>query len=119
MKKMGKVHKAGCKREEKSILPKSVKDVVENTKNRSSSAPQKPKRINLTQRFGSSRKALIRLPIKVTPNQTRHEKRERAEQRLKLKTGSPFIELRLITKSAAKVMERKSPPNAKLRVKPL
>ena len=118
-KKMGMVHTAGCKREEKNILHKPVKDVVENTNNRSISAPQKPKKKNLTQRFGLSRKALIKLPRKVTPNHIRQEKRERAEQRLKLKTGSPFIELRLITKSDAKVKERKIPPNVTLRVSPL
>jgi len=111
IKKMGMVHKAGCKREEKNILPGSTKDVVENTNKRSVSAPQKPKKKNLTQRFGFSRRVLIKLPRKVTPNHIRQEKRERAEQRLKLKIGSPFIELRLITKSDVQVKERKIPPN--------
>ena len=43
---------------------------------------------------------------------------QRAEQRLKLKIESLFIELRLITKSDAKVKERKIPPNITLRVSP-
>jgi len=118
MKKMGMVHKAGCKREEKRILPKSAKEVVENTSKRSISAPEKPKKKNLIQRFGSSRKTLVKLPRKITPNHIRQEKRERVEQRLKLKIGSLFIELRLITKSDAKVKERKIPPNIALRVSP-
>lgn len=118
-KKMGMVHKVGCKREEKNILPGSAKDVVENTNKRSIRAPQKPKKKNLTQRFVVSRKTLIRLPRKITPNHIRQEKRERAEQRLKLKIGSPFIELRLTTMSDAKVKERKIPPNVMLRISPL
>ena len=118
IKKMGMVHKAGCKKEEKNILPRSAKDVAENTNKRSISAPQKPKKKNLTQRFGFSRKTLIKLPRKTTPNQIKQEKRERAEQRLKLKMGSLFMELRLITKSDAKVKERKIPPNVTLRVSP-
>ena len=119
IKKMGMMHKAGCKREEKNILPKSAKDVVENTNKRSISAPQKPKKKNLIQRFGVSRKTLIRLPRKITPNHITQEKRERAEQRLKSKIGSPFIELRLITTSDAKVKKRKIPPNVALRISPL
>jgi len=118
IKKMGMVHKAGCKSDEKNLPPKSAKEVVENTNKRSISAPQKPKKKNLTQRFGFPRKALIKLPRKITPNHIRQEKRERAEQRLKLKIGSLFIELRLITKSDAKVKERKIPPNVTLRVSP-
>jgi len=118
VKKMGMVHKAGCKREEKNIVPKSAKDVVKNTNKRSISAPQKPKKKNLIQRFGFSRKTLIKLPRKITPNHIRQEKRERAEQRLKLKIGSLFMELRLITKSDAKVKKRKIPPNVMLRVSP-
>ncbi len=118
IKKMEMVHKAGCKREEKNILPKSAKEVVENTNKRSISAPQKPKKKDLTQRFGFSKKTLIKLPRKMTPNHIMEEKRERAEQRLKLKMGSLFIELRLITKSDAKVKERKIPPNVTLRVSP-
>jgi len=118
IKKMGMMHKAGCKREEKNILPKSAKDVVENTNKRSISAPEKPKKTNLTQRFGVSRKTLIKVPRKITPNHIRQEKRERAEQRLRLKIGSPFIELRLITKSDAKVKEKKIPPNVTLKDSP-
>jgi len=93
IKKMGMMQKAGCKREEKNVLPKSANDVVENTNKRSISAPQKPKKKNLIQRFGVSRKTLIKLPRKITPNHIRQEKRERAEHRLKLKIGSLFIEL--------------------------
>jgi len=118
IKKMGVVHKAGCKREEKNIPPKSAKDVVENTNKRSTSAPKKPKKKNLTQRFGFSRRALVKAPRKITPNHIRQEKRERAEQRLKLKIGSLFIEPRLITKSEAKVKEKKVPPKVTLRVSP-
>jgi hypothetical protein len=93
MKKIGMVHKAGCRREEKNVLPKSAKDVVENTSKRSISAPQRPKKKNLIQRFGFSRKALNMLPTRIIPNHMRHEKRERAEHRLKLKTASLFIEV--------------------------
>jgi len=39
IKKMGMEHKAGCKREEKNVLLKSAKDVVENTSKRSVNAP--------------------------------------------------------------------------------
>lgn len=118
IKKMGIVHKMGCKREEKNVLPKSANDVVENTNKRSVSATQKPKKKDLTQRFEFSRKTLIKLPRKTIPNHIRLEKRERAEQRLKLKIGSPFMELRLITKSDVKVKKKKIPPNVKLRVSP-
>lgn len=116
--KMGITHKAGCKREEKNVLPKPAKDVVENTSKRSISAPQKPRKKNLNQRFGFLRRTVIKLPRKMTPNHIRQEKRERAEQRLKLKMGSLFIEPWLTTKSDAKVKERKIPPNAMPRVSP-
>ena len=119
MKKMGMMHKTGCKREEKKILPKSAKDVVEKTNKRSISAPQKPKKKILTQRFGFSRRMLIKLPRKIIPNHIRQEKRERAEQRLRLKIGSRFMELWLTIKSDAKVKERKIPPNVMLRASPL
>jgi len=58
------------------------------------------------------------LPRKINPNHIRQEKRERAEQRLKLKIGSVFIELQLIAKSDNKVTKRKNPPNTKLRASP-
>ena len=117
--KMEVIHKAGCRREEKNSLTKLAKDVVENTNKRSISAPKKPRKKNLIQRLGPSRKTLIILPRKMTPNHTRQEKKERAEQRLKSKIGSPFIALRLIAESDAKVKKRKIPPNNALETSPL
>jgi hypothetical protein len=118
MKRTGRVHNVGCKREEKIVLPKSENDVVENTSKRSNDAPKKPKRKNFIQRFGFSRMTLAKLPRKITPNHVRQEKRERAEQRLKLKMTFPLIELRLISKSDARVKERMIPPNIRLRTSP-
>jgi hypothetical protein len=118
IKKMRMVHKTGCRREEKNILLRPAKDVVENTNKRSINAPQKPKKKNLTQRFGFLRRTVIKLPRKMTPNHIRQEKKERAEQRLKLKMESLFIEPWLTTKSAAKVKERKIPPNTTPKVSP-
>ena len=109
-KKIDAVHKTGCKREEKILFPKSAKDAVENTNKRSISAILKPRKKNLTQRFGLLRKPLVRLPRRITPNQIKQEKRERTEQRLKLKTGSFFMELRLTAKSDNKVKKKKIPP---------
>lgn len=117
-KKIDEVHKAGCKREEKVLFPTSAKDVVENTNKRSISAPLKPRKKNLTQRLGFLRKANVRLPKKIQPNQIRQEKRERTEQRLKLKIGSLFMELRLTVKSDNKVKKRKVPPKVKLEISP-
>jgi len=91
---------------------------VEKTTRRSISAPQKPRKKNLIQKIGLLRKTLITLPRKINPNHIRQEKRERAEQRLKLKIGSVFIKLQLIAKSDNKVTKRKNPPNIKLRVSP-
>jgi hypothetical protein len=66
---------------------------VENTNKRIINAPQKPRKKNLTQTFGLLKNELITLPRKTNPNNIKQEKRERAEQRLKLKIGSAFIEL--------------------------
>ena len=62
---------------------------------------------------------LITLPRKISPNHIRQEKRERAEQRLRFKMGSVFIQLCLTIKSDSKVMERKVPPKIRLTVNPL
>jgi len=91
---------------------------VENTNKRSISAPQKPRKKNLIQKIGLSRKTLTVLPRKINPTHIRIEKRERAEQRLKLKIGSLFIKVQLIAKSDNKVTKKKNPPNIKLMVSP-
>ena len=117
IKKTGNAAKAGCKREENRVLPKSAKEVTERTSKRSIRAPLKPKKKNLIQRFGAPRKAPIKLPRMMIPNQTREEKKERAEQRLKLKTRSLFMEVRLIIKSESKVRKKKIPPKPRPRAK--
>jgi len=110
IKKMGSATKAGCKREEKMVPPNPAKEVTERTNRRRIRAPLKPKKKNLIQRSGAPRRALIKLPRRSTPNHTREEKKERAEQRLKLKIRSFFMELRLIMKSESKVRMRKLAP---------
>lgn len=94
MKKMGMVHSAGWRIDEMKISLRFAKDVVEKTSKRRMRATEKPKRKSLTQTMVFSRKTLMRLPRKMKPNHIRQEKRERAEQRLKLKTGSFLIKPR-------------------------
>jgi len=94
METMGTMHNAGCKRDETKTLPRLANDVVESTNKRSMSAARKPKRQILTQTLELLRTALMRLPSKMKPNHVRQEKRERPEQRLRLKIGSVFIQLR-------------------------
>jgi hypothetical protein len=110
IKKMESATKAGCKREEKMVPPNPAKEVTERTNRRSIRAPLKPKKKNLIQISGAPRSVLVKPPRRSTPNHTREEKKERAEQRLKLKTRSLFMELRLIIKSESKVRMRKLAP---------
>jgi len=92
METTGTMHNTGCKRDETKTLLKLANDVVENTNKRSISAAGKPKRRSLTQTSELSRAALMRLPSKMKPNHVRQEKRERPEQRLRLKIGSVFMQ---------------------------
>jgi len=84
IKKIGSATKAGCKREEKRVPPNPAKEVTERTNKRSIRAPLKPKKKNLIQSSGAPRRPLIKLPRRIIPNHTSEEKKERAEQRLKL-----------------------------------
>jgi hypothetical protein len=92
MKTMGRAARAGCRREEKTVPTNSLKDVTERTSKRRIRAPLKPRKKNLIQSSGVPRRALIRLPRIMIANQTREEKKERAEQRLILKMRSFFME---------------------------
>jgi hypothetical protein len=83
----------GCRREEKRAPPKPAKDVTDKTSSLRIRAPLKPKKKNLIQRLESPRRALIKPPRSSTPNNKREEKKERAEQRLKLKIRSRLIEV--------------------------
>jgi len=110
IKNMGSATKAGCKREEKRLPPNPAKEVTERTNRRRIRAPLKPKKKNLIQSSGAPRRPLIKAPRRSTPNHTREEKKERAEQRLKLKIRSFFIEVWLINKSESNVRMRKLAP---------
>jgi len=105
--------KAGCIKEENKVPPKPEKEVTEKTSNLSISAPLKPKKKNLIQRSGDPRILHNKPPKRSTMNQTREEKKERAEQRLKLKIRSRFIIVRLINKSENNVKNKKKPPKPK------
>jgi len=93
-KKSGIVHNTGCKIEERKTTLRFANDVVENTNKRRRNTKEKPKRKSLTQITEFSRKTLMRLPRKIKPNHIRQEKRESAEPRLRLKTGSFLIKPR-------------------------
>jgi hypothetical protein len=113
IKKIGSATKAGCKREEKRVPPNPAKEIIAMTKRRSIRAPLKPKKKNLIQRCGAPRRTLIKLPIISTPNHTREEKKDKAEQRLQLKIRSLFMELLLITKSESRVRIKKLAPKTR------
>ena len=81
IKRIGRVHKVGCKIEELKILPKSARDVVENTNKRSVSAPLKPKKKKFIQIFGFFKMVFIILPRKIITNHKRQEKKDKAKQR--------------------------------------
>lgn len=87
-----------------------MNEVTEKTSNLNITAPLKPKKKNLIQRSGDPRRPHIKPPIRSTPNQIREEKKERAEQRLKLKIRSCFITVRLTNKSENRVKIKKNPP---------
>jgi len=89
--KMEVAESAGCKIEETNTPSRSENDVVEKTRKRRMRAKEKPRRKSLAQTKEFPRKKLVKPPTKIKPNHIRQEKRERAEQRLKLKTGSFFI----------------------------
>ena len=116
-KKTGNVTMVGCNREENKVPLKPVKEVIERTNKRSIKAPLKPKKKNLIQRSGSPIKEVIKQPRRITPNNMREENKERAKQRLKLKTRSLFMEVRLIIKSERKVRKKKIPPKPRPRAK--
>lgn len=88
-----------------------AKETIKRTNKRSIRAPPKPKKKNLIQSSGTPRKALSRLPTIITPNHTREEKKERAEERLQLKIGSFFMKMLLIIRSESKVRMKKLAPN--------
>lgn len=102
--------RVGCKKEENNVPPNPVNDVTEKTSNRSMSAPLNPRKKNLIQSSGTARRPLIRPPRRSTPNHSREEKKERAEQRLKLKMMSRFIIVWLTKKSESNVKTKKIPP---------
>ncbi len=118
IKKMGMMHSAGCRMDEMKTPLRSANDVVEKTNKRRMRATEKPKRKSLTQTLGFLRKTLTRLPRKMKPNHVRQEKRERAEQRLKLKTGSLLIKTRWMMKSASEATEKKTVPKIKPKARP-
>jgi hypothetical protein len=113
MKRMGTATRAGCSREEKKVLPNPAKEVMERTKRRRIRAPLKPKKKNLIQSSGAPRRALIKLPRISIPKHMREEKKERAEQRLRLKIGAFFMEVLLIMKSESMVRTRKLAPKTR------
>jgi hypothetical protein len=113
MKTMGKAARAGCKREEKTVPTNPLNEVTEKTNIRSIRAPLKPKKKNLIQSSGAPRRELIKLPRMTIANQMREEKKERAEQRLKLKMRSFFMKLYLIITSENKVRTKKLAPKLK------
>jgi hypothetical protein len=86
------LHSAGCKKEEIVIPPRLAKETVVNTNNRRIKVEQKPRMKNLFQTLRFPRKKLTTLPRKMKKNQIEHEKRDRAEHRLKLKIRSFFIQ---------------------------
>jgi hypothetical protein len=110
IKNRGSATKVGCSREEKRVLPNPAKEVMERTNRRRIRAPLKPKKKNLIQSSGAPRRALIKLPRISIPNHMSEEKKERAEQRLRLKIGAFFMEVWLIMKSESKVRTRKPAP---------
>lgn len=102
--------KAGCRREEKSVLPNLANDVTDKTNSRSIRAPLKPKKKNLIQKCGASKMADINTPKSSIPNHIREEKKDRAEIRLKLKIRSRLIVVMLTMKSEKRVNRKKLPP---------
>jgi hypothetical protein len=102
--------RTGCRKEENKVPPNPENEVTEKTSNLSISAPLKPKKKNLIHRTGDPRRLHIKQPKRSTPNQMREEKKERAEQRFKLKIKSRFIIVRLINKSENNVKTKKKPP---------
>jgi len=77
--------------EETKTPPRLADDVVQKTSKRRIRAAQKPRRQSLIQTVEFFRAALMILPRIRNPNHIKLEKRERAEQRLKLKMGSFFM----------------------------
>jgi hypothetical protein len=118
MEKIGIVHNTGCKIEERKTTSRPANDVVENTNKRRINTKEKPRRKSLTQITGFLRKMLMKLPRKIIANQVRQEKRESAEQRLRLKTGSFLIKLKYIMRSDSETMKKKAKPKIKPKVKP-
>jgi hypothetical protein len=105
--------RTGCRSEEKRTSLVPAKEVTDRTSRRSIRAPLKPRKKNRIQRLGAPRRPLIKPPRSSTPNHISEEKKERAEQRLKLKIRSCFIEVPLTTKSKNNVKRKKAPPNAR------
>jgi hypothetical protein len=119
IKSMRDIESIGSKTEERKILLPSEEAVVENTTQRSIRAIQKPKRKVLIQRSGVSMKRLRMLPRKEVPSHNVIEKRDKAEQRRKLKIGSPAMKTYTVTKSDETAIKKTETPKAKARAKPL
>jgi len=118
MKKMGMTHSTGCRIDETKTPLRSANEVVEKTNKRRMRATEKPKRKSLTQTTGFPRRTLMRLPRKMKPNHARQEKRDRVEQRLRLKIGSFLIKPLQIMRSVSETKERKNVPKIKPKAKP-
>jgi hypothetical protein len=112
------INSTGCKAEERKILPLAAGDVVENTTSRSIRTAPKPRRKDLIQMSGFSRRMLMIAPRKVSPSHIRLEKRDRAEHRRKSKIGSVSIKKRPITKSDETAIKNRETPKIKPRPKP-
>ena len=88
IKRIGSNTRIGCRNEENRVPPDPANEIIDKTNSRSIRVPLKPKKKNLIQRPGTPRSALSKPPRRSTPNQIMEEKKERAEQRLKLKIRS-------------------------------
>ncbi len=118
VKKRVRVHNAGCKKEERKTCLRLANDIVENTSKRSIRTAEKPRRKSLTQIVLFSIKILTRLPRKMKPNHVRQEKRERAEQRLKVKIGSFLRKLEQVMISDTETMQKKVAPKMEPKARP-
>jgi len=69
--------------------------------------------------LGSPKTALSTLPRKTTANHAEEEKRERPEQRFKLKIGSLLMKPKVVRMSESTLMKNTADPNSKPTISPL
>jgi len=81
-------------------------EIVKKTISLEIMAAQNPRRKNLIQIVSELKEKVKRLPIMMKIDQTRFEKRERAEHLLKLKTTSFFMDVLLTNRSVSKIIEK-------------